>query len=233
MCGHAAPQSLPFVTRLLPHLLYLGSTPPHYILFTISPSWLAKIGTVANALSPTTSVVSKPSILGRIEERESASGVGKFRPASLFGSLFGGAPSTVAAKIEERADDEGEGPGEDDTQGTIKARQLNSDAEEGSQVTSSSRLASTTARLSTLFSDWGEPASPFEGKTKIVSDPVPIPRLAGGGNSVQVGAPLALDDSLSEALDRDELEGEEELDESLESLMVGRRFSFPMPPFRY
>lgn len=221
-------ETLTFKTRLLPHLQTLGSSSPHSVTFTISPAWFARIGTVGLAVSASPSKA-------RIATRDDAKdgNTASWRPASIFGGIFGGASQEKPApvEVEEALEVEQEEEGE----GTIKGLASTSALENAGERKVPSAPASTTARLSTLFTDWMAPdptTSPPSGTTKaegapakvrIVSEPVAIeePKMLGrkfmsftSGQRAKV-----MGEGISETLDEEEDE-EEDLDAALGALMV-------------
>jgi hypothetical protein len=146
-----------------------------------------------------------------------------WRPTSIFGGIWGG------SKVSEAPTGmEGDGEEEEPAERTIKGI---SDR----LVETQGRSLSTTARLSTLFTDWMAPESAEVGSSqaassnrqRIVSEPLAIvdptelpQRFMSLTNEMRS---RALASGISEGEDEDggndELEGED-LDRSLESLMV-------------
>lgn len=158
-------QPIPYSTKLLYHLRSSSSSLPFNVTFTVSSSWLARIGTVGHALTTSSSLLAKP----RIGTRD-ATNEGSWRPSSIFAGIWA-APTTSDSIAEE-------GDGEDEEkEGTIKGLKSSEGGEVGTpRVSASSTLASGKARLSTLFTDWmtvddtstGEPSS----QSRIVSEPL-------------------------------------------------------------
>lgn len=199
-------------TTLLPYLESLASESPHTITFTVFAAGIARMGTGRDAGVPRVVV---PKVSG---DEGSA-----WRPTSIFGGIWSG-----VKVVEEPTGIEGTGEEEEPAERTIKGI---SDRLAETQ----SRSISTTARLSTLFTDWMAPESAEAGSSqaassvrqRIVSEPLAIVE------STEVTQRFmslttemrsrALASGISEGEDEEgagvELEGED-LDRSLESLMV-------------
>ena len=229
-------QSIPFTTRLLHHLRTLTSSSPYPVTFTISPAWFARIGTVGIAVSGSASA-SKPRRIGTREESKDGTAA-SWRPASIFGGIFGGAAQGKSTSAEVEHDGKA-GSEEEEEEGTIKGLSLMSSVDTGGErKVSSSSSASTTARLSTLFTDWMAPdpasgspsgttkAEGASAKVRLVSEPVAIEEskeLGGKCMSLtSVQRTTAMGDGIPEA--PEEEDDEQDLDAALDTLMV--RFFF-------
>lgn len=160
-------QLIPYSTKLLPHLQSSGSSPPFSVTFTVSSTWLARIGTVGNALT-TSSSHAKPRIGTRDEGNQ-----GSWRPSSIFAGIW--AAPIVSNSIAEEGDGE-----EEEKEGTIKGLKSSDGGEVGisPRILPSNSLASGKARLSTLFTDWltaddtsnGDPSN----RSRVVSEPLSV-----------------------------------------------------------
>lgn len=224
------PQTISPATRLLPHVQLHATAPPYLIFFTISPSWLARAGTVALGIAPsatTSSAEGKARIASRQDGKD-----GSWRPGSIFGGLWSSVEQPIEEKEGEANDDEEEEEGE----GTIKGGRTSLDASEGTADNvggprpsdfDSHRTQSAKARLSSLFTDWIAPEASTSG-SRIVSAPVAV------SNSVDTkrrfsNFPAKERMSMIE-VSADEEDEEADLESALERLMVRLRLlSYSIP----
>lgn len=216
----AGPQTIPPATRMLAHLQATSTCPPYPVIFTISPSWLAKAGTVALGITPgpsSSSAEGKAHIITRSDGKENS-----WRPGSIFGGLWSSAEPAILEKLgDEEGGEEGE---EEEGEGTIKGgggTEATGDEMGGPRPSRSTgqQSQSTKARLSSLFTDWIAPEA-SAGASRIVLAPV---ALSDSGHATRRLSRYAPRDRMSmiEVASQDEVEEEEEdLDSALESLMV-------------
>lgn len=216
-----APQALPFTTKLIPRLL--NQLPPYEVIFTISPAWLARAGTLAHAINaPKTRAAAQ----GAAED-------GGWRPGSIWGGLWGGGGQLVEISDGSRSrgvevpkligahpeleEQESEGEGEPTIKGKISTDSFQ--AGDGNAATGTNQ-SSARARLSTLFTDWvGHSDDPVlsrssatkDERTKIVSGPVAI---VDSKEFESLVSPALASES------EDEPSDSAELNASLEALMV-------------
>jgi hypothetical protein len=221
--SRAGIQTIPFVTKLLSHLRTLD-TPT--VIFTISPSWIARAGTVALGMSGNASPERKARIVNRVDGKE-----GSWRPGSIFGGLWTSAPIEEAKSESEREDEEED---EDEGERTIKGRSSMDSFDGGGikRIPCASTQPSTKARLSSLFTDWIAP----EVSTSV-SRVVPPAAVEGGTRTRLVSEPVAIEANdvsrrfsswspgnrasmIEVGISEEETADEDDLEASLESLMV-------------
>lgn len=214
------PQTIVPATRLLAHVQSGAKPSPYPISFTISPSWLARAGTVALGIAPSPAASSAEGKV-RITTRQAGKD-GSWRPGSIFGGLW----SSAEQSIEEREGDEEGAEEEEEGEGTIKGDRTSLDApyatteEAGGprpSRTSSNQASSTKARLSSLFTDWIAPEASTSG-SRLVSAPVAI---SDSVDATKRFSTFTARDRMSMIeVSANEEDEEEDLESALEGLMV-------------